>query len=373
MVALMGFGANVACNGISGVGDITFDRTPDAGAPCAAGLTTCCVNGASMQVDTSADAAHCGTCGQACSGTETCRGGQCQPLVVLAEGQDAPWDITVDTHHGILYWTNSGTGYWTNSSTGNDGAIMSLPVGASGMPPTKVTMSPPLASMWSPLDPTWMQVGIDWSGSHGIAYANHGAVASDANAWYLTNGMDDTVSWQPFGATSQTFASGGTPAGIVVLENFVYWAKHTDGELWTAQVMGSSAPIQLTKRVDQSQNLNLSPWNIAANAGVLYWTAQDAAVPQNGAVMEMGTNEMQPTPFAAAQDKPWGIAVDGSNVYWTNVNGGTVMRKSVQGGPILTIAVKQEHPQGIAVDAQNVYWVNAGEAGSPGSVMMWAK
>jgi hypothetical protein len=321
-------------------------------------MTTCCASGSCAQVDTSADAANCGTCAHACSSSEACRCGRCQALVQLAGSQDAPWNITLDSDHGVLYWTNSGT-------TGDDGAIMSIPVDGCGMQPSPFMATPPL-------DPTWIQVGIGWNHTGGIGYANHGAVASDTHAFYLTDGLTGTVSAVPFGGGAlQPFATGqGIPAGIVVVGGIVYWANYMDGTLMMAPVKTLSPVTQFAGLV-----MGLSPWNIAVDGatGTFYWTAQNTMVHPSGAVMTMAIGGTAPTAFAELQDKPWGIAVDGSDVYWTNGDGGTVMRKSEKGGPMVTIAVKQNNPQGIVVDAQNVYWVNAGKTSNAGSIMKWAK
>ncbi|HET6280877.1 MAG TPA: HYR domain-containing protein, partial [Polyangia bacterium] len=63
-----------------------------------------------------------------------------------------------------------------------------------------------------------------------------------------------------------------------------------------------------------------------------------------------------PTTLASAQAGPLGIAVDGTSVYWTNGDDGTVMKVALSGGAPTTLASGQNTPRGIAVDGASVYW-----------------
>jgi hypothetical protein len=109
--------------------------------------------------------------------------------------------------------------------------------------------------------------------------------------------------------------------------------------------------------------------NIALDATNMYWTepgtlnsAGTAYIPNTGRVMSLALSGGNPTTIASAQNWPYGIAVDGTNVYWTNfalgaAGVGNVMKLPRDGSAVaIPLATGQTGPDAIAVDATNVYW-----------------
>lgn len=84
--------------------------------------------------------------------------------------------------------------------------------------------------------------------------------------------------------------------------------------------------------------------------------ATGAACENGWCTYKLATNESFPT----------AIAVDSSNVYWTDnvITYGAIVKEPLAGGTPTTLASKLNRPDGIAVDQNNVYWIT-----TPGTVM----
>ena len=88
--------------------------------------------------------------------------------------------------------------------------------------------------------------------------------------------------------------------------------------------------------------------------------AADSARPCNVGPSAPGSGLVTLT---CGQVYPQGIAVDSTNVYWTDWGSGAVMKVPVAGGVPTTLATSLA-PFGITVNGGNVYWVDHAQAAS---------
>lgn len=96
---------------------------------------------------------------------------------------------------------------------------------------------------------------------------------------------------------------------------------------------------------------------IALDASNVYWTEYNS-------ISEVGINGGTISILASSVGNHRGIAVDSSNVYWTEYDGNTVKKVSINGGPVTILASGLIYPYGIAVDSNSVYWSEWGGTGT---------
>lgn len=114
----------------------------------------------------------------------------------------------------------------------------------------------------------------------------------------------------------------------------------------------------------------LEPYGIASDGSFIYWTAfagnlVGRALLDGGAGPDGGRIEL----LATGEPSPRGVAVDGTAVYW--VNQGNIRMLPLDGGRAVTLAAQQPAPELITVDSKAIYWTNSLVDG--GTVMKLAK
>jgi hypothetical protein len=106
------------------------------------------------------------------------------------------------------------------------------------------------------------------------------------------------------------------------------------------------------------------PYGIAVDGTGVYW-ANIGTAPRyvDGAIMKLDAAGNAPTALAAGERGPRFVALDESNVYFTNYYGWTVRKVPKTGGTVVTIA-QGSSTRGIAVGGGNVFFANGSAMGT---------
>lgn len=293
-------------------------------------------------VNEQTDPQNCGACGAVCGGT--CTAGRC--IVTLANGISHPLGLALDTAN--VYWSSSG-----------DNTISKLPLTSGGTgTPIVLVSSQALSS----------------------GYADF--LVSNGTNLYFTDVYGYGVMSVPVGGNTPVIpttlaSSQGQPAGIAVDSANIYWIDQVQYDGGTSG--GSLVKLPLTGGPPITLATGLSEtFALAINSTNVFFYSSNGS---SGSVMTVplsGTGLSTATTAALGAFYPLGIAIDSTNVYWTDIEGGNIMYASlgaINAAPTIlasgqgTAGSTSGEPLDIAVDATNVYWTTR----QGGTVMTVAK
>jgi hypothetical protein len=288
--------------------------------PCAAGLVAC----AGQCVDPTTNGENCGACGHSCLGG-SCTSSACQPITLATVG-GTPVGIAV----------SATTVYYTSLADAPDGLVGSVPVNGGQATTLVPALSNPRHVAVNGQHIYWVETGAGGS----VMMAN----LDGTNPTVLGPSLDD-------------------PWDVHVDGTGVYWANEGtgDGGVGAVQTCATTGCVQPTTLAG---GLLERPSGVATTATAIYWTNHVTG----GSVYTCAKNgSTQPSPLASAQNDPSSLAISGSNAYWVNDGDGTVMTIPLGGSSMPTQLIPPPPPTGssgdgysmpIAVDTSNVYFTN---------------
>jgi hypothetical protein len=204
------------------------------------------------------------------------------------------------------------------------------------------------------------------------------AIAVDATNLYVVATVPDAQGGNcpDLGLDVVPLAGGSTttlrgPCWIVKMvvdgSQNVYWTDLGKPPAYThAEVMMQSVSSPTPTVIASAA----SPFGIAVYGGNVYWT--DGAKVM---VAPVGADGGAGATVLATGTQPLNLAADASGVYWID-SGTAVMTVPLAGGTVRTLAQQQVNATALATNAQTVFWVNQGTSANgfaDGAVMKVAK
>ena len=141
--------------------------------------------------------------------------------------------------------------------------------------------------------------------------------------------------------------------------HFRFVTKNSDGTWY-----GSDNTFTTHSAYPASTSLASSlydPQQLAVDSTNVYWTELTNSTAGSGSVkMTSKAAGGAITTLASGLNYPFGIAADSTYVYFTEENGGTLKKIPIAGGQVTTLASGLNNPQYVAVDSSNVYFTELG-------------
>lgn len=178
-------------------------------------------------------------------------------------------------------------------------------------------------------------------------------IVVDSTYIWWTREPDDIqrmpVAGLPDGGVEDLLSANPLSNGLTKDDVNIFWCNQQDGYIKKGDHdLGNETPLQ-TGDV---------PWGVAVDATNLYWTEQGSG-DNIGRVMKASkVDGSNPVELAGMQGSPNGITVDATHVYFANRHAGTINKVPIAGGAVVVLATDQEKPVKLVVDGTHVYWAN---------------
>jgi hypothetical protein len=217
------------------------------------------------------------------------------------------------------------------------------------------------------------------------AYLN--AVAIDgSNVYWVAgaSGSDGTIMKAPIGGGSPAvaiYSNRYLPQGVVSDGTNVYWVEwgtfnamgraNNDGSVWQGSVNGGTTPKQLASNQP-------APSGIAVDSSNVYWTNLGPLGGDNLPALNAGSVRMTPigggtvTTIASGQSVPVCIIVSGGRIFWSEYGlnaPGLVLSAPAGGGSVTPLVAGLSDPAALAIFNNTLYWTNDNSSPNAGFIM----
>ena len=218
-------------------------------------------------------------------------------------------------------------------------------------PLASLTLSPATATIVSGGSQTYTAQGFD-------AYGNSRGNITSATKFKISPNGSCTA------ATCTATATGphiviGTSKKIINTADLTVTAPAATRLYWVNEAadQGSAGTINEANLDGTSPQAIITgqnfPFGVAVDGSHLYWTDEGT-----GTINEANLDGTSPQAIITGQNRPFGLAVDGSHLYWANENSGTINEANLDGTDPQTIITGQDTPTGLAFDGSHLYWAD---------------
>jgi hypothetical protein len=151
------------------------------------------------------------------------------------------------------------------------------------------------------------------------------------------------------GGAPKLLATGVGGTRLTVHGNQLYYLGSSQESIFAVPTSGGAATS-----VASGPNLR----DLALDKSHLYFTSCRTC---NGFAAADTLATSQVAILADGRCCPWGIAVDASEVYWSEATGGAIVKEALAGGALTNVASVSGSPAALTIDGSDVYWVQSSD------------
>jgi hypothetical protein len=154
------------------------------------------------------------------------------------------------------------------------------------------------------------------------------------------------------GTSRTVLETASAPKDVFVDADYVFWTDNGAGVVRRRPKSGGASTIIAT---------DLSPWGLAVRGDVVAYTNYD-----HGTVVVMRRDGTAKVTLTSTAKTPRSVTLDDAYVYWTNEDGTTVDRAPIAGGKVVSVLTGLVSPFSVAIDDAFVYASEVGPSGASG-------
>jgi virginiamycin B lyase len=140
--------------------------------------------------------------------------------------------------------------------------------------------------------------------------------------------------------------AGGLSFSVVQASAMVYWSSNA-GDIGRANLNGTGVNDGFITDTDL-------PYGVAVNGEHVYWTNYSS-----GTLGRANLNGTGAELSFIREAGGYGLGVRGQYIYWTNYGSGTIERANVNGTEVdQSLITGANGPSGVAIDGEHIYWTN---------------